>query len=65
MYEHRDGLASCSREDLEDYAIRAAVELRMARADAMKGRTFSDLLSGLMIGVIICAAAYLLGANLR
>lgn len=65
MYEHRDGLAACSREDLENYAIRAAVELRMARADAMKGRAFSDVLSGLMIGVIVCTAAYLVGASLR
>jgi hypothetical protein len=65
MYEHRDHLDACSREELETIALRAAIEIRMARAEAARSKTLSDIVSGLMIGVIICVAAYLVGAAIR
>lgn len=52
------------REELEAVALRAALHARMARREVESGRFFLAILSGFLLGAIVSASGFLLGAGL-
>lgn len=65
---HEQGFANVrelSRESLEDLAVRAVLQLQADRRDAAPNSYFMAVLSGFMIGTLVAAAGFLIGAGLR
>ena len=54
-----------SRENLEDLAIRAVLQLQADRREASPNSYFMAVLSGFMIGTLVAATGFLIGAGLR
>lgn len=52
------------REDLERFAIRAAIELRNTRGEIEAGNVFLAILVGFLLGASVAAAGFLLGIGL-
>lgn len=57
-------LQSLPREQLEDYAIRAALRIRMDRQDMSAGDYFVAVITGFMLGALVAASGFLAGASL-
>jgi hypothetical protein len=65
---HEQGFSNVrelSRENLEDLAVRAVLQLQADRRDVAPNSYFMAVLSGFMIGTLVAAAGFLLGAGLR
>lgn len=65
---HEQGFSNVrelSRENLEDLAVRAVLQLQADRRDAAPNSYFMAVLSGFMIGALVAAAGFLLGSGLR
>ena len=60
-----DRLRDLPRQHLEDFAIRAAMQMRMNREDARAGNYFAAVLMGFLIGAVVAAAGFTGGALLR
>jgi hypothetical protein len=54
-----------SRENLEDLAIRAVLQLQAERRETAPNSYFMAVLSGFMIGTLVAGAGFLIGAGLR
>ena len=54
-----------SRENLEDLAIRAVLQLQADRRDAAPNSYFMAVLSGFAIGALVASAGFFIGAGLR
>ncbi|MCA3575471.1 MAG: hypothetical protein IOC86_16250 [Aestuariivirga sp.] len=52
------------REDLERFAIRAAMELRSHRSEIEAGNVFLAILVGFLLGATVAAAGFILGLGL-
>jgi hypothetical protein len=66
MYEQGfSKVRELSRENLEDLAVRAVLQLQADRRDAAPNSYFTALLSGFMIGTLVAAAGFLIGAGIR
>ena len=61
MDSYHPHLAGLSRNELEDFAVRAAVQLRMERNDREKDRQLASVLTGFAIGTVIVALGFALG----
>ena len=57
-------LQSLPREQLEDYAMRAALRIRMDRRDMSAGDYFVAVITGFMLGALVAASGFLAGASL-
>lgn len=53
-----------SREDLESFAVRAAVRLREHHRERDSNRIFIVTLAGFLAGAFVSAAGFLFGASL-
>jgi hypothetical protein len=53
-----------SRDELESFAIRAALQLRRHRGEAEAGNLFLAVLMGFLLGAIVAASGFLLGLGL-
>jgi hypothetical protein len=65
---HEQGISKVrqlSRENLEDLAIRAVLQLQVERRETLPNRYFMAVLSGFMIGTLVAASGFLIGAGLR
>ena len=51
------------RDDLETFAIRAATHMRDSRMELEASRHFLSVLTGFLLGVLVAAAGFLLGAG--
>ncbi len=56
-----DQVSRLSRDDLEDFAVRAAIEIKRARDDARAADRFSQIVTGFVLGAIVAASAVLFG----
>ncbi|MFN4140578.1 hypothetical protein [Aestuariivirga sp.] len=52
------------RNDLERFALRAAVQLQLNRSELQAGESFLTLLTGFFIGVVVAVSGFLVGAGL-
>ena len=52
------------REELESFALRAAFQVRESRKELDSRRFFSTLLVGFVLGALVAAAGFLIGASL-
>ena len=52
------------REELESFAVRAAVQLRNNRGEIESANAFLAVLTGFLLGAIVAAAGFLLGLGL-
>ena len=52
------------REELESFAVRAAVQLRNDRGEIESANAFLAVLTGFLLGAIVAAAGFLLGLGL-
>ncbi len=52
------------REDLEAFAVRAAVHVRQIRHEAESGGYFVAVLTGFLLGALVASSGFLLGASL-
>jgi hypothetical protein len=52
------------REELESFAVRAAVRLRNDRGEIESANAFLAVLTGFLLGAIVAAAGFLLGLGL-
>jgi hypothetical protein len=52
------------RDELERFALRAAVQLRSHRDEIEAGNVFLAILTGFLLGAIVAAAGFLLGLGL-
>lgn len=59
-----DVIRRMPRADLERLIVRAAVQLRDSRRENEEGQTFIAVLTGFLIGVIVAASGFFLGARL-
>jgi hypothetical protein len=59
-----DAVRLMPREDLERFAVRAAVELRSHRSEIEAGNVFLAILVGFLLGASVAAAGFLLGLGL-
>jgi hypothetical protein len=59
-----DAVRMMPREDLERFAVRAAVELRNHRSEIEAGNVFLAILVGFLLGASVAAAGFLLGLGL-
>ena len=50
-----------SRENLEDLAIRAIIQIRQDKQDRAGHATFVAVLSGFMLGALVAASGFLTG----
>ena len=53
------------REELESFAVRAALHMRESHKELESGRFFSVLLAGFALGALVAAAGFLIGASLN
>lgn len=58
-------LRELPRERLEEIALRAAIELRMARLHEKPNLFFYAVLGGFALGAMIATAGFLVGAAIR
>jgi hypothetical protein len=66
MHEQTIGkVRELSRENLEDLAIRAVLQLQADRREAAPNSYFMAVLSGFMIGTLVAITGFLIGAGLR
>ena len=52
------------REELEDFAIRAALQINRQRNEASKGDYFVAMLVGFLLGALVAASGFLVGAGI-
>jgi len=52
------------REELETFAVRAAVYVRQSRNDAESGGYFVAILTGFLLGALVASSGFLIGASL-
>ncbi|MEI7601450.1 MAG: hypothetical protein WCJ41_19305 [Aestuariivirga sp.] len=52
------------REELESFAVHAALHMRENHRELESGRCFSVLLVGFALGALVAAAGFLIGASL-
>lgn len=52
------------RQDLEAFALRAAVHVRDTRREIESGRLFSASLTGFVLGALVASVAFLFGYSL-
>lgn len=52
------------REDLEEFAVRAALELRRHRREIEAGPDFVTVLAGFLLGAAVSASGLILGLGL-
>lgn len=52
------------RPDLESFAVRAALHIRMKREEADSGHFFNAALFGFLLGAIVASSGFLLGVGL-
>lgn len=53
-----------SREDLEAFAFRATLQMRRTRIEVESGRLFVAVLTAFLVGALMSASAFLVGAGL-
>lgn len=54
-----------SRENLEDLAMRAIIQIRQDKQDRAGHATFVAVLSGFMLGALVAASGFLTGLALN
>jgi hypothetical protein len=59
-----DAIRVMPREELESFAVRAAVQLRNHRGEIESANAFLGVLTGFLLGAIVAAAGFLLGLGL-
>ncbi len=59
-----DAIRQMPREELESFAMRAAVKIRSDRREIEAGNLFLTLLTGFLLGAIVAASGLLLGLGL-
>jgi len=52
------------REDLETFAVRAALQLRQNRGELEAANLFLAVLMGFLLGALVAASGFLLGVGL-
>lgn len=52
------------RPDLESFALRAALHIRMGQEEAEPGHFFNATLFGFLLGAIVASSGFLLGIGL-
>lgn len=52
------------RDELEDFAIRAALQLRSHREEIEAGNVFLAIVTGFLLGAIVAASGFLFGLGL-
>lgn len=52
------------RDELEDFAVRAALQLRSHREEIAAGNVFLAIMIGFLLGAIVAASGFLLGLGL-
>lgn len=52
------------RPDLESFAIRAALHIRMNRQESDSGQFFNAALFGFLLGAVVASSGFLLGVGL-
>ena len=52
------------RSDLESFAVRAALHIRMGEAQAEPGHFFNATLFGFLPGAVVASSGFLLGVGL-
>ena len=53
------------RPDLESFAVRAALHIRLTREESASGQFFNAALFGFLLGAIVASSGFLLGVGLR
>lgn len=59
-----DVIRRLPREDLEAFAVRAAVYVRESKSEADAGGYFVAILTGFLLGALVASSGFLLGASL-
>lgn len=59
-----EAIRQLPRNELEAFAIRAALHIRKGRREFDAGRDFSAVLMGFLLGATVAAAGFLAGASL-
>ena len=59
------GVRDLSRDNLEDLAIRAILQIRQDKQERSKNEAFLSVLTGFMLGLLIVAGAFLTGSAFR
>jgi hypothetical protein len=59
-----EAIRNMPREELETFALRAAVKIRSDRQEIEAGNLFLSLLTGFLLGAIVAASGLLLGLGL-
>lgn len=57
-------LRRMSRDQLEEFAIRALLRLRSERQEVLTGNLFVAVLIGFLLGTIVAASGFFLGLGL-
>ncbi len=59
-----DSIRQLPREELEAFAMRAALRIRQNRKEAESSRLFLAVLMGFLIGAIVASAGFVTGVTL-
>lgn len=53
------------RQHLEEFAIRAAMQMKLNRSEAGRGHYFAAIVTGFLLGALVAATGFMGGALLR
>lgn len=59
------GVRDLSRDNLEDLAIRAILQIRQDKQERSKNEAFLAVLTGFMLGLLVMAGAFVTGIAFR
>ena len=59
-----DAIRRLPREELERFAVRAAVSVRQSRNEVESGGYFVAILTGFLLGALVASSGFLIGASL-
>lgn len=59
-----DRIRQLPRSDLESFAVRAALHIRMGHKEHEQGQFFNAALLGFLVGAIVASSGFLLGVGL-
>ncbi len=52
------------REDLEEFAVRTALQVRMERVESSSGDYFVAVIIGFMLGALVATSGFLVGTGI-
>jgi hypothetical protein len=63
MDTYRPHLSVLSRRELEDFAVKAAVQLRLEKQNREQDKQLTSVLTGFVLGAVIVALGFVFGAR--